>query len=325
MTLRTRMARLRPAARLDNIERIYLAALRVAALVLATICLLAAVWFAADAAWRIFVSTDVETAQTTVAPEEVAALMATTPLTSGGETEATIPASVRNAHAAFVRDVFPRYHAVYQAAARAFGKAEDEILGAEELLAELGYDLETYASGEYSVATLFVENASYQEQAQAAVAASMSAAPTRTLLTQYRDAEREERCATRTVTRRVSQICGYYYTYDCSYTERRPVRECEMVYPDGIVSPLEAFRRSDAAFAELWMNRTEENQRAAAAERAQRQMTRAEIGPKFMLALWVLGGFLTVMFFFLIVAIERHLRRLSTLNPPEDAPTEPTA
>jgi len=300
--------------RLDDVERVYLIALRVGVLAIATLSLLCAGYFAVDAAWRMFVSTDVAVEPTVVEPGEVSAVMRD--FAAAREAEEApdgpqIPGYVRERHDRFMEETFAAYHRVYAAAAEQYNKSEDETLTAEELADRLGYSLEIYASGTSPVAKAFVEQPEFQRQSLAAVTAALADPASVGLLAQYRDADRVEHCTTRNVRRTVRQICGYYYTYDCSYTETVPTRRCEMVYPDGIVSPLAAFTQADQAFGELWIAEANRNEETAQVITSERHATRSQIGPKLILALQVIGGFLVIMFFFLLVSIERHMRRLA--------------
>jgi len=261
------------------------------------------------------VSTNVAVEPTVIEPAEVSAVMRDFAEANDATEEQEgpqIPAFIRERHAGFMQQAFAPYYRVYAAAAEQYNKSEDETLTAEQLADRLGYSLEIYASGESPVAKAFVEEPEFQRQSLAALTAAMADPASVQLLSQYRDAERVERCTTRNVRRTVRQICGYYYTYDCSYTETVPTRRCEMVYPDGIVSPLAAFTQADQAFGELWIAEADRNDRAAAEAIAERHATRAQIGPKLILALQVIGGFLVIMFFFLLVSIERHMRALAT-------------
>lgn len=52
----------------------------------------------------------------------------------------------------------------------------------------------------------------------------------------------------------------------------------------------------------------------AGAERARREALKDSSGSKLMQAVYVFGGFLTVMFLFLVIAVERHLRRLTVVG-----------
>lgn len=311
--------------RLDQVERIYLLALRIGVLAIATICLLCAAYFSIDAIWRMFVSTDVPVEATVVEPSEVSGAMRQFAEARDTEAESDgpqIPADIRQRHEAFMRDAFAPYYQVYAHAAEQYNKDEDDTLTAEDLADRLGYSLEIYAAGESPIARAFVEEPEFQRQLLAGVTAAIAEPATVTLLSQYRDAERVQQCTTRNVRQTVRQTCGYYYVYDCSYTRTVPQQQCQMVYPDGIVSPLAAFTQADQAFGELWAEQTIRHEGEAARIRAERHATRSQIGPKLMLALKIVGGFLVVMFFFLLVAVERHLRQLSKEAAGPDRPSQ---
>lgn len=315
--------------RIDRIESVYLGLLRIAVLAVATLFLIAALFFAADGLWRIVVPTDVKEQPTSVTAAEVISAMKAAPEARPAEGEPEISAAVRAAHANFAAKVFPAYYAVYRRVSETYKKAEDRTLTSAELMAALGYDLDTYAAGQTMATKLFVEDAAYQQQAQAAVEAAIGAPDTVRLLREYKAAEKTaQACSTVYERRRVwdpySTACSdwFYQPYGCNVTRSVPVERCVPAYPDGIVSPTVAFGRADDAFRTLWAEKAAANADAAAGERMSRHMTRSQIGPRLMLAFQIGGGFLIVMFFFLIVAIERHLRKLSADKTSEavDAP-----
>lgn len=304
--------------RLDRVESAYLAILRVAMLAVATLCLIAAIGFAIDGLWRITVSTDIEQKPTAVSAAEVISAMKTStqPRQEPGQTQ--ISSAVRQAHANFQQKVFRPYYAIYKRTSDAYKKNEDKTLSEAELLSALGYDLESYATGASLATKLFVENPGYQQQAQATVGAAMSDPGTLKLLTDYKAAEKTaQTCTTITERRRVwdsnSTACSdwFYTPYGCEVTRSVPVQRCVPAYPDGIVSPVVAFGRADDAFRTLWADRADANAADADFERSSRENTRAAIGPRLLIALQIIGGFLAVMFFFLIIAVERHLRKLA--------------
>lgn len=311
---------------IDRVEHIYLAILRISVLAVATLSLLAAIGFALDAGWRFFVNTNVKEEATAVSGAEVARAMRVPP-TSDERGEAAIPATVRARHERFATTIFPAYYQIYKQASDRYKKPEDETLSQTDLLSALGYDLDTYASGEVMATKLFVENADYQTQAKTAVTAAMSDTQTVRLLTEYRAAEKTARsCSTqyerRTMWDSNSTACSdwFYQPYGCNVTRSVPIERCVPAYPEGIVSPAVAFGRADDAFRTLWAQRAEANTIAASNERLDREMTRAQIGPRLVLALQIIGAFLVVMFFFLLVAVERHLRRLANdAGTPEEA------
>lgn len=300
---------------LDRIERVYLASLRVAILGVATLCLLGAVFFGANALWRVFVSTDVEESPVEVTGAQVAAeLKKAAPEQSGRDRSNEIPSAVRQAHARWARDVFPQYYAVYRTASQTYKKPEDETLSSQQLMDALGYDLDSYA-GDADKAQWFVNGATYQQQALAAVTAAMRDPAVVSQLTEYKAAEKTaQSCSTTYQRRRVwdsySTACHNWYEYPqgCEVTRSVPVERCVPAYPEGIVSPRVAFGRADEEFFRLWSQQSQQVRAEAQATRDGREATRAQIGPSVMLALQILGAFLVVMFFFLMVAIERHLR-----------------
>lgn len=106
--------------------------------------------------------------------------------------------------------------------------------------------------------------------------------------------------------------CGYYYVYDCSFTRTVQDRRCEAVFPETVMTPAAAFERADAVFASNWLADEALKRNDAAETSSKRQLLRDGIGPRLHLAVLVIGGFFTVMFFFLLVAIERHLRQPRT-------------
>jgi hypothetical protein len=305
------------AISIDRVEGIYLALLRIAVLTVATISLIAAAGFAIDGLWRVFVTTDVKEQATVVSSADVVtAMKAPPPVTERGE--AQIPAFVRQAHSSFAAKVFPAYYAVYRRASDTYKKSEDRTLSQAELMEALGYDLDTYASGEVAATKLFVENADYQRQALSAVTAAMIEAETVRLLHDYKAAEKTaQSCSTQYEQRRVwdsnSTSCSdwYYQPYGCNVTRSVPIQRCVAAYPEGIVSPNVAFGRADDAFRTIWAARSTSNARAAQDKRIDREITRSQIGPRLMLALRIIGGFLVVMFIFLLVAVERHLRQIA--------------
>lgn len=316
---------------LDRIERVYLASLRVAILGVATLCLLGAIFFGANALWRVFVSTQVEESPVEVTGAQVAAeLKKAAPEQAGRDQSDEIPSAVRQAHARWARDVFPQYYAVYRTASQAYKKPEDETLSSQQLMDALGYDLESYA-GDAGKAQWFVNSTNYQQQALAAVTAAMQDPAVVSQLTEYKAAEKTAQSCSTTYQRRsvwdaYSTACYNWYVYPqgCQVTRSVPVERCVPAYPEGIVSPRVAFGRADEEFFRLWSQQSEQVRAEARATRDGREATRAQIGPNLILALQILGAFLVVMFFFLMVAIERHLRASVTPSP-ADPVTPPEA
>ena len=314
---------------LDRIERAYLASLRVAILGVATLCLLGAIFFGGNALWRVFISTEVKEDPVQVTGAQVAAeLKKAAPSRTSANSANQIPAAVRQSHARWVRDVLPAYYAVYQTASRTYKKPEDETLTSEQLMNALGYDLQSYAENE-AKAVAFIRDPNYQAQALAAVTAAIKDPAVVSQLTEYKAAEKTARsCSTTYQSQQVwdsnSTVCSdwYYQPYGCRVTRSVPVERCVPAYPEGIVSPRVAFGRADGEFFRLWTEQSEQASAEAQATRDGREATRAQIGPNLLLVLQILGAFLVIMFFFLVVAIERHLRTNAQPDVEADAPVD---
>ena len=93
-----------------------------------------------------------------------------------------------------------------------------------------------------------------------------------------------------------------------------PFQDCQAAYPDGIKGPKQAFAEFDAGFRALWLQKTAQVEGKAAAERDKRETLKGSGVPKLMKAIYVFGGFLAVMFLFLVIAVERHLRRIPKID-----------
>jgi hypothetical protein len=311
-----------PKVDLDRVENVYLACLRVAVLGVATLCLLAALYFGANALWRVFVSTKVEVAPVQISAAEVAAQFQGAPSVQQARTaERQISQAIRLSHANWAREVWPKFYAAYSKASTEFKKPEDKTLSSQELMNALGYDINSYSEATISAnqrAAFFIDNPSYQAQLLDVITATLAEPATVERLRLYKAARKTATsCSMSTEARAVwvpySGACVWSGPpYGCTETRSTPVEVCVPAYPSGIVSPDDAVERADAEFFRLWNVKAERARSEARATQSDREATRAQIGPNLLLALQILGAFLVVMFFFLIVAIERHLRRASS-------------
>ena len=87
-----------------------------------------------------------------------------------------------------------------------------------------------------------------------------------------------------------------------------------MEYPEGTQSHSQIFRAFQDRFFTLLNQRREDNRAKAAQERSDIQLGNVMGALSLWDALKILGGFLLLMFFFLLIAIERHQRRISKLE-----------
>lgn len=303
----------------DRLETIYLAALRIMVLVIATLALLVAIWIAGDGARSLLTPTTVRAKPVAVTGVEV--LQATRDKQAAAPGDAAsapaVPQEVRARHDAFMKGAFETYYRLYAQTAAAYRKPEDKVLTKTELAERMGYDLDSYAWSSNQTMNLFITDASYAEPLLAAARQAVADAGYRSQLVKYKAAEKTAK-ACHTEQRRERGWSSYSTSCDawwqtpigCPVIVEVPHEVCEPAYPDNIVSPDKAFVDFDRGYRELWTRRTAAAEEARSAEEDARLALKASGLPKLTKALMLLGGFLAIMFLFLVIAVERHLRRL---------------
>lgn len=303
----------------DKLEAVYLAILRIIVLVFATLALIAAAFVAVDGVRSILTSTKVEAEKVVVDPSEVASELAQKQKDKDAALEGreAISDATKKAHSAFLAGPFEAYYGVYKASAARYNKPEDVVLSKAVLADRLGYAVEDFAKGENPTLWAFANNPDYAA-AIVAAAREVSAKPAYVRqLMKYKNAQKTaSACSTKYVNRRVwdsySTACeGWWQSpMGCSVVRAMPTQECKPAYPDGIKGPEQAFADFDLGYRTLWMKKSTEVADKAAAERNRREVLKSSGGPKLMKAVYIFGGFLVVMFLFLVIAVERHLRRI---------------
>lgn len=308
----------------DRLENIYLAALRIVVLVLATLALLVAIWIAGDGVRSLLVSTDVERDTVSVSAEELAAAVNSKRQASEDAEAAAVelPEALRKEHDAFLKGPFAGYHRLYVASARRFNKTEDKVLSAPELAEALGYSVLDFSSDDDPTVKLFANDRTYRTQLIAAVQAAAAEPAQTRQLERYKTAQKTDKaCRTVTESRRgwdsYSTACDGWWEspIGCPVMRQVPVERCEPAYPADITSPVQAFANLDRGFREIWKQKAAEATERQQAEEARRYGLKASGVPKLTKALILLGLFLGVMFLFLVVAMERHLRKLKLARP----------
>jgi hypothetical protein len=308
----------------DRLETIYLAVLRIMVLVIATLALIVAIWIAGDGLRSLLTSTKVEAEPVTVSGAEVlqASRDKQAVAAAAGDAEApAVPKAVSDRHAAFMKSSFGTYYRLYAQTSTTYRKPEDKALTPTELAERLGYDLQSYAAGEDITAKLFVEDKAYSGALLAAAQQVVADAGYRAKLAKYKAAQKTAKSC-RTEQRRQagwdssSVGCdGWWQSpIGCPVIREVPVEVCEAAYPDNIISPETAFVEFDLGFRALWTRKTEDAEAARAAEEDERRALKASGTPKLTQALMLLGGFLAIMFLFIVIAVERHLRRIRMQN-----------
>jgi len=307
-------------AALDRTEHIYLRLLRAAILIIATGLLLYAGWLGVSSLWKIAQSPDsVEEAVATVAPDELVNAQMPARRTATPQGPRIDPAQQR-----FYADFVNRYYRLFRARFEPFRQQEDKRLTRDEFdgaFIDSQARLQAAARG-----GLNFENDRADLESLLQVMSEAAGKPvTQQRLRRYKAARKVEvrrrvqrsRTEYRQGWNRLSTACAdwYYPPYGCS--ERRAVQVpytetvSSMEFPEGTQSHNQIFRAFQDRFFTLLNQRREDNRIAAQNERDDIVAGNFEGELSLWTTLWILGGFLMLMFFFLLIAIERHQRRLA--------------
>lgn len=306
----------------DRAEHIYLRVLRVTILIIATLMIGYAAWLAISSVYKLSRSPDsvvekvatvsaAELAEANAPEQEVAAKDNATPTASPEQ---------RSFYAGFVG----RYYDLFRTRFEPFRQAEDKTLSRDEFddnFVGSRARLEALANGK-----LDFEKEKADLDTLLTVMTEAAALPaTQARLQKYRSARKvrvaKEVQRTRTEYRRgwdsYSTACAEWYYSPIGCPVQRAVQVpytetvTEMQFPKGTQSHTALFRAFQDRYFQLLNERRESN--AATAERERNDIITGQIegGLSLWTALQIAGAFLVLMFFFLLIAIERHQRRMS--------------
>ena len=316
----------RAATVLDRAESFYLRVLRALILVIATVLLAYAAWLAASSLYKISRSPDsvVEVAAS-VSPDELidAQMPAAKTPTEQADGPRTNPA-----HSAFYASFVDRYYSLYRSKFEPYRKQEDKQLSKAEFdgaFLSTAARLPAIRQGELD----FASDRADLESLLTAMQGATNLPATINRLNRYKRATkvavREQVQRTRrTQVRgwdRYSSACSDWYEspVGCSVirTVETPYTETitRMKYPAGTQSHTDIFRAFQDRFFQLLQERREAN---AIKAQQQREGILEGIGQgqlSLVTALQIVAGFLVLMFFFLLIAIERHQRKLAGSDP----------
>jgi hypothetical protein len=310
-------------AALDRAETIYLRVLRAVILVIATVLIAYAGWLALSGIYKISKSPDSVT--------EVPAVVAADELTSAempqreqaqapGDGKSKIDPEKQKFYAAIAR----RYYGLFRTKFEPYRQKEDKQLTQSEFddsNLNTARRLEAVTKGELD----FDQDKADLETLVAVMTEAAAKPETVKRLQTYQAAKRvqvEKKVQrTRTEYRRgwdsYSTACAdwYYAPYGCAVSRPVQVPYTETVtameFPKGTQSHAQIFRAFQDRFFELLEQRRKANAAKAADERASIIDGNAIGELSLLTALQILGAFLALMFFFLLIAIERHQRRIS--------------
>jgi len=307
----------RISALLDRAESVYLKLLRAVILIIATGLIIYAAILASASLYRIAQSpSSVKEKVAAVAPEELAGAEAK-PSRPNSEEPAVDPGQ-RRAY----DQLLSRYFGLFRSRFEPFRQKEDKQLNRTEFDDNF---LGTRARLK-AVARHDLDFAADVSDLQALVRVMGEAAglpATQRQLAKYKAAKKVQVCRnverTRTTTQRgwdrFSTSCSnwFYEPIGCAVTRNvetpYTARECTMKFPEGTQSHTQLFRAYQDRFYMLLRQRRSDNAAEAQAKRMGIIEGIAKGKLDLWTALWIGVGFLLLMFFFLLIAIERHQRR----------------
>lgn len=297
---------------LDKLERVYLAAIRAVALVAATLLILYALWLTASGIYKSSKDVgSVSEAPAVVSPEEVAEI------DLRKITKPTAPANLDPlaAERRYYADFGKRYHALFKAKFEPFKKPEDRPLeqkAFDQRYVLTGERIDAIKEGNVG----FEQDKADLESLLTTMAAVSSSQKTVDRLRAYKSAKKTSVSRTESGTRE-ERYCSYYgyYTGGCLAYDTRtvPFRRTvqEMKLPAGVVSHADLF----GAYQDRYLSKLAEKRdsNAAAAERQREEIIADNLNGQARLwsALSVIGGFVALMFLFLLIALERHQRKIA--------------
>lgn len=304
----------------DRIETIYLWIIRVFVLLLATGLILYAGYLLASGIARILPSPDsVVEEQANVTASELVDAQPENAAADAASGEPAIRPEWRSFYAGFVR----RYYALFRSKFEPFRQSEDKSLSRDEFddaFVHSDARMQALLNGEASFAQ---EREDLEGLLRTMTTAANDAKATQRLQ-RYKNARKvavQRRVnRTRTEQRRgwnpYSTACSgwYYEPVGCPTTRTVTVPYTETVrameFPAGTQSHTQIFRAMQDRYFALLTQRRADNAANAAEERQKIAMGNVEGHGQINHAMQIFGGFIVLMFFFLLIAIERHQRRI---------------
>jgi hypothetical protein len=294
--------------------------LRAFTLIIATILLIGAVWLGVSGVYKI--SRDagsVKEAEATVSSEDVTKIdTAQAQAPAHAKTEA----DPRAAEKAYIKSFIQRYFALYRKSFESYRQAGDVAMTEQDFTARFFNDdlnaLVAHKAPTEDAGTTedFPKVKAKLEALFGAIDEAGKQAITKDRLKKYKTAQRK-RVETQVNKTREEQFCAYWGSYinQCISYETRTVpyteTEVKMELPKGVLEPADLFGQYQKNYIQTLNSRHDEN-----ASNAQNERDRILAGniaghENLMLAIQIIGGFLALMFFFLLIAIERHQRKIA--------------
>ncbi|WP_138983943.1 hypothetical protein [Sphingomonas elodea] len=299
------------AAMLDRMENVYLAVLRAGALLIATLLLAYAAWLGVSGLYKV--SRDVKSVKEAVASvsaEDVASVDL-----KAQEAKAKQAADPMRQQRSFYQGFAKRYLALYRSKFEPFQQPDDAKLTDQEftsLFVDMDGRLTAIERGDLD----FAQDKGDLEALLKAVTGAADLKVTKDRLQAYRRAKKVQvaRTVTEMKTERYCSYYGYYIDSCISWSTRevpvsRTVTETRL--PDGIVYPADLFRAYHQKFVDTLIERREANAAQAQKARVEIQQDNANGSERLWTAIRIVGAFVVLMFLFLLIALERHQRRIA--------------
>jgi hypothetical protein len=299
---------------LARAEELYLGALRAATLLIASAILLYVTWLLIVGIYNYSRSTSsVVEAPAAVSAQELAEMSLKEPTATDRSNSSQ--ASAETKVDAFYKDYTKRYHAVFQQKFERYRQASDPKLSLSQFddsylktadrrqaIAEGDLDF-TQDKDDLNSLLKVVDEASDLPETKANLAKYQST-PKRRVTKQVR----------RTRTERYCSYYGYYIDECIMYSSRQvPYVENRVSYelPKGIVSYRDLFGRLQDNYLNGLQTKRADNEADALRQRSEILEANERGRSQLQLALIAGASFLALMFFFLLIAIERHQRALA--------------
>lgn len=316
---------------LDKAEEAYLRILRAIILLAATLLIFASGWFAVTGLYKVSRSPDSVTAEpATVSAEEIVSATFAAPAESGASQQGA-QSQEKAGNQQLYADFAKKYYHLFQTGFEGYRRKDDKALSLQQFAEDylfLDERRAAIAKGELD----YTRDLEELEGLFTAMSAAAAQPETVKQLKRYREAKMVQ--ATRKEPRirielrrewdRTSMGCRdwFYEPRGCQVEREVQVPYTEtvtsMALPEGVKSHTQIFGSFQARYFTLLSERKEANADKAEAERMKILAGNAAGSTALTTAMFVFGAFLLLMFFFLLIAIERHQRRMCLASGQSD-------
>lgn len=303
---------------LERLEGAYLRILRAAILLIATLLVIGAVILAAYSLYKMSRSPDSVTEKPAVVAASEIVDAKQPPSVQRGSEKPQLNPYYRSFYDRFIT----QYHGLFRNRFEPFRQREDKQLSVTEFgdsFIQATQRLEAIQSGKLD----FETDRADLESLLGVMNSAADLPATQERLKRYMNARKVRVCETVQRTRTVTQSGWDRYSTSCNNWYEEPmgcpvtravdqpyrVQQCRMEYPPNTQSHSEIFRAFQDKYLTLLHDRRAANAAEAQLKRAEIEAGKVAGAASLFTALQILGGFLVLMFFFLLIAIERHQRR----------------